>query len=158
MKRFILLFLVSLPLIGMSQSMSIDTLCFEVPYRRQAPAPCSIEDTTVTEAKLYMVKVGLYDRKIDAREYIIRIDLGSQYHYFYSQIFNSRDKASTSAGNLRKLGYCDAYVVELPSMIMGFEYDATKPKETIGNVNQMPTSMGKANLAPSGAKFTWTKQ
>jgi len=105
-----------------------------------------------------MVKVGLYDRKIEAREYIIRIDLGSQYHYFYSQIFNSREKASTSAGNLRKLGYCDAYVVEMPSMIMGFEYDETKPKETIGNVNQMPTSLGKANPAPSGAKFTWTKQ
>ena len=158
MKRLILLFLILLPLIGVSQSMPIDTLCFELPYRKQAPAPCSIEDTSVVEAKLYMVKVGLYDRKIEAREYIIRIDLGSQYHYFYSQIFNSREKASTSAGNLRKLGYCDAYVVEMPSMIMGFEYDETKPKETIGNVNQIPTSLGKANPAPSGAKFTWTKQ
>jgi len=158
MKRLILLVLILLPLIGVSQSMPIDTLCFELPYRKQAPAPCSIEDTSVVEAKLYMVKVGLYDRKIEAREYIIRIDLGSQYHYFYSQIFNSREKASTSAGNLRKLGYCDAYVVEMPSMIMGFEYDETKPKETIGNVNQMPTSLGKANPAPSGAKFTWTKQ
>ena len=158
MKRLILLVLILLPLIGVSQSMPIDTLCFELPYRKQAPAPCSIEDTPVVEAKLYMVKVGLYDRKIEAREYIIRIDLGSQYHYFYSQIFNSREKASTSAGNLRKLGYCDAYVVEMPSMIMGFEYDETKPKETIGNVNQIPTSLGKANPAPSGAKFTWTKQ
>ena len=158
MKRFILLALVLAPFIGTSQSMIIDTLCFELPYRKQAPAPCSIEDTSVVEAKLYMVKVGLYDRKIEAREYIIRIDLGSQYHYFYSQIFNSREKASTSAGNLRKLGYCDAYVVEMPSMIMGFEYDETKPKETIGNVNQIPTSLGKANPAPSGAKFTWTKQ
>jgi len=158
MKRLILLVLILLPLIGVSQSMPIDTLCFELPYRKQAPAPCSIEDTSVVEAKLYMVKVGLYDRKIEAREYIIRIDLGSQYHYFYSQIFNSREKASTSAGNLRKLGYCDAYVVEMPSMIMGFEYDETKPKETIGNVNQIPTSLGKANPAPSGAKFTWTKQ
>ena len=158
MKRLILLVLILLPLIGVSQSMPIDTLCFELPYRKQAPAPCSIEDTSVVEAKLYMVKVGLYDRKIEAREYIIRIDLGSQYHYFYSQIFNSREKASTSAGNLRKLGYCDAYVVEMPSMSMGFEYDETKPKETIGNVNQIPTSLGKANPAPSGAKFTWTKQ
>ena len=158
MKRLILLVLILLPLIGVSQSMPIDTLCFELPYRKQAPAPCSIEDTSVVEAKLYMVKVGLYDRKIEAREYIIRIDLGSQYHYFYSQIFNSREKASTSAGNLRKLGYCDAYVVEMPSMIMGFDYDETKPKETIGNVNQIPTSLGKANPAPSGAKFTWTKQ
>ena len=160
MKRFILSALIALPLIGVSQSMLIDTLCFELPYRKLSPAPCSIEDTSVVEKKLYMVKVGLYDRKIEAREYIIRVDLGSQYHYFYSQIFNSRDKASVSAGNLRKLGYCDAYVVELPSMLMGFEYDATKSKETtaISDVNQLPTSLGKANPAPSGAKFTWTKQ
>jgi hypothetical protein len=68
MKRLILLALILVPFIGASQSMLIDTLCFELPYRKQAPAPCSIEDTSVVEAKLYMVKVGLYDRKIEARE------------------------------------------------------------------------------------------
>jgi hypothetical protein len=154
MKRFILLALILAPFIGTSQSMLIDTLCFELPYRKQAPAPCSIEDTSVVEAKLYMVKVGLYDRKIEAREYIIRVDLGSQYHYFYSQIFNSRDKASASAVNLRNLGYCDAYVVELPSMIMGFEFPTQSVQTTASKVTQInPSQPGQ-----SGGKFTWTKQ
>jgi hypothetical protein len=154
MKRFILLILISLPLIAVSQSMVIDTLCFELPYRKLAPAPCSIEDTSVVEAKLYMVKVGLYDRKIEAREYIIRIDLGSQYHYFYSQIFNSRNKASVSAANLRNLGYCDAYVVELPSMIMGFEFPTQSVQATPSKVTQINPSQP----VQSGGKFTWTKQ
>jgi len=154
MKKLILLVLILLPLIGTSQSMLIDTLCFELPYRKQAPAPCSIEDTSVVEAKLYMVKVGLYDRKIEAREYIIRVDLGSQYHYFYSQIFNSRDKASTSAGNLRKLGYCDAYVVELPSMLMGFEF----PTQPIQTSTSKVTQINPTQPVQSGGKFTWTKQ
>ena len=56
MNKLILTILVALPLVGFSQSM-IDTLCFELPYRKLAPAPCSIEDTTTTESKLYMVKV-----------------------------------------------------------------------------------------------------
>ena len=154
MKRLILLALILVPFIGASQSMLIDTLCFELPYRKQAPAPCSIEDTSVVEVKLYMVKVGLYDRKIEAREYIIRIDLGSQYHYFYSQIFNSREKASASAGNLRNLGYCDAYVVELPSMLTGFDFHGQ-------NVQTGPNKITQVNPpqpVQSGGKFTWTKQ
>lgn len=154
MNRLILTILVALPLVGFSQSM-IDTLCFELPYRKQAPAPCSIEDTSTTETKLYMVKVGLYDRSIEAREYIIKIDLGSQYHYFYNQIFRSKDKASNSAKELKELGYCDAYVVELPSFIMGFEFNEPKQTTTLGKINQLPTTLSKPTQTQSGAKVMW---
>jgi hypothetical protein len=135
----------------------IDTLCFELPYRKLAPAPCSIEDTSTTETRLYMVKVGLYDRNIEAREYIIKIDLGSQYHYFYSQLFKSRDKATNAAKELKELGYCDAYVVELPSFIMGFEFEPIKQKQTntLTKQNQMPTSLSNPTQTPTGAKITW---
>jgi len=152
MKRLILSILIALPLSGFSQSL-IDTLCFELPYRKLAPAPCSIEDNTTTESKLYMVKVGLYDRSIEAREYIIKIDLGSQYHYFYNQLFRSRDKATNAMKNLRELGYCDAYVVELPSFITGFNFDEPKQTTSIGKPIQLPTTLSKQ--PQSGAKVTW---
>ena len=152
MNRLILAILVALPLVGFSQS-TIDTLCFELPYRKLAPAPCSIEDTTTSETRLYMVKVGLYDRNIEAREYIIKIDLGSQYHYFYNQLFRSRDKATNAMKNLRELGYCDAYVIELPSFIMGFEFDEPKQTTSLGKPIQLPTSLSKQ--PQSGAKVTW---
>lgn len=154
MKRLILSILIALPLTGFSQSL-IDTLCFELPYRKLAPAPCSIEDNTTTESNLFMVKVGLYDRNITSREYIIKLDLGSQYHYFYNQLFRSRDKASNAAKNLRELGYCDAYVVELPSFIMGFEFDETKQTTTLVKPGELPTKQGKSNPATSGGKVTW---
>lgn len=154
MKRLILSILIALPLTGFSQSL-IDTLCFELPYRKLAPAPCSIEDNTTTESKLFMVKVGLYDRNITSREYIIKLDLGSQYHYFYNQLFRSRDKASNAAKNLRELGYCDAYVVELPSFIMGFEFDETKQTTTLVKPGELPTKQGKSNPATSGGKVIW---
>ena len=154
MNKLILTILVALPLVGFSQSM-IDTLCFELPYRKLAPAPCSIEDTTTTESKLYMVKVGLYDRSIEAREYIIKIDLGSQYHYFYNQLFRSRDKATNAMKNLRELGYCDAYVVELPSFITGFNVDEPKQTTSIGKPIQLPTTLSKPTQTQSGAKVTW---
>lgn len=154
MKRFILSILIVLPLIGLSQS-TIDTLCFELPYRKQAPAPCSIEDTTTSETRLYMVKVGLYDRNIEVREYIIRLDLGSQYHYFYNQLFRGRDKANNAAKNLRELGYCDAYVVELPSFIMGFEFNEPKQVTTMANPNEIPTKFGKTKQPQSGARVIW---
>lgn len=154
MNRLILTILIALPLFGFSQSM-IDTLCFELPYRKQAPAPCSIEDTSTTETKLYMVKVGLYDRSIEAREYIIKIDLGSQYHYFYNQIFRSRDKASNSVKELKELGYCDAYVVELPSFIMGFEFNEPKQTTTLGKTNQLPTTLSNPTQTQSGVKVMW---
>jgi hypothetical protein len=152
MNRLILTILVALPLVGFSQS-TIDTLCFELPYRKLAPAPCSIEDTSTTETRVYMVKVGLYDRNIEAREYIIKIDLGSQYHYFYNQLFRSRDKATNAMKNLRELGYCDAYVVELPSFIMGFEFNEPKQTTSLAKPNQLPTSLSKQ--PQSGAKVTW---
>lgn len=154
MKRLILSILIALPLAGFSQSL-IDTLCFELPYRKLAPAPCSIEDNTTTESKLFMVKVGLYDRNITSREYIIKLDLGSQYHYFYNQLFRNRDKASNAAKNLRELGYCDAYVIELPSFIMGFEFDETKQTTTVVKPGELPTKQGKSNPAASGGKVTW---
>jgi hypothetical protein len=154
MKRLILSILIALPLAGFSQSL-IDTLCFELPYRKLAPAPCSIEDTTTIESKLFMVKVGLYDRNITSREYIIKLDLGSQYHYFYNQLFRNRDKASNAAKNLRELGYCDAYVVELPSFIMGFEFEEPKQMTTVVKPGELPTKQGKPNPAVSGAKVTW---
>lgn len=157
MKRFALLFLLLLPVAGLFSQSVIDTLCFELPYRKQAPAPCSIEDTSTTETRLYMVKVGLYDRSIEAREYIIKIDLGSQYHYFYNQLFRSREKATNAMKNLRGLGYCDAYVVELPSFIMGFEFEESKQTTSAVKPNQTPTSFTKPNQTPtsSGAKITW---
>lgn len=154
MKRLILSILIALPLAGFSQSL-IDTLCFELPYRKLAPAPCSIEDNTTTESKLFMVKVGLYDRNITSREYIIKLDLGSQYHYFYNQLFRNRDKASNAAKNLRELGYCDAYVIELPSFIMGFEFNETKQTTTVVKPGELPTKQGKSNPAASGGKVTW---
>jgi hypothetical protein len=154
MKRLILSILIALPLAGFSQSL-IDTLCFELPYRKLAPAPCSIEDNTTTESKLFMVKVGLYDRNITSREYIIKLDLGSQYHYFYNQLFRNRDKASNAAKNLRELGYCDAYVIELPSFIMGFEFDETKQTTTVVKPGELPTKQGKSNPAAIGGKVTW---
>ena len=154
MNKLILTILVALPLVGFSQSM-IDTLCFELPYRKQAPAPCSIENTTTNETRLYMVKVGLYDRNIEAREYIIKIDLGSQYHYFYNQLFRNRDSATNAMKNLRQLGYCDAYVVELPSFIMGFEFNEPKQTASITNPNQIPTTLGKTNKSTSGVKVIW---
>jgi len=154
MNKLILTILVALPLVGFSQSM-IDTLCFELPYRKQAPAPCSIEDTTTNETRLYMVKVGLYDRNIEAREYIIKIDLGSQYHYFYNQLFRNRDSATNAMKNLRQLGYCDAYVVELPSFIMGFEFNEPKQVTTMANPNEIPTKLGKAKQPQSGTRVVW---
>lgn len=146
MKRLILIILVSLPIFGVSQSI-VDTLCFELPYRKLAPAPCSIEDTSTTETKLFIIKVGLYDRDITAREYIIKLDLGSQYHYFYNQLFRNRDKANNALKNLKELGYCDAYVVELPSFITGFEFEAPKTE----TIHSKPVQI------PNGTKITWLK-
>jgi hypothetical protein len=150
MKRLFLVLIVFLPLIGNSQSL-IDTLCFELPYRKLAPAPCSIEDTTTTETKLYMVKVGLYDRNIKSREYIIKLDLGSQYHYFYYQIFKTREKATKASKELRELGYCDSYVVELPDFIKGFDFiDAGLENEA-----EKIKMKAKTSQVQSTGKVTW---
>lgn len=144
MKRLILIILVSLPIFGVSQSI-VDTLCFELPYRKLAPAPCSIEDTSTTETKLFIIKVGLYDRDVTAREYIIKLDLGSQYHYFYNQLFRNRDNANNALKNLKEIGYCDAYVVELPSFITSFEFEAPKTE----------TILSKPTQTQSGVKVMW---
>jgi hypothetical protein len=57
--------------------------------------------------------------------------------------------------NLRELGYCDAYVVELPSFITGFNFDEPKQTTSIGKPIQLPTTLSKPTQTQSGAKVTW---
>ena len=158
MKNLTLALIMVLPVMGFSQTL-LDTLCMEIPYRKGAPAPCTIEDTSTIESKLFLVKVGLYDRKIESRDYIMRIDLGSQYHYFYQQIFRTREKATAAATSLRQMGFCDAYVVELPSIIMGFEFNPPTNAQTTTQTLSLPTKTAtqpkSGTQSQLGGKVTW---
>jgi hypothetical protein len=101
---------------------SIDSIvCVTIEYKKNAPAPCSIEMDTY-EVPIYMIRVGLYDRSVKSGPEIIKIKLGIQNYYYYARMYNSYNIATIDLGKLKKAGFCDAFVTLAPFDMRGFSF------------------------------------